>query len=111
MAYLVYFIDRNRFEEHLTEADTTIGRDKDCTIRLRGDPEVSRIHCTIQQREDKCYILLDENSKNGTFINGRKVFDNDETVLQDGDVIRLKLCVKDQMVGKDVAICKEKVVF
>ena len=30
---------------------------------------------------------------------------------QDGDVIRLKLCVKDQIVGKDVAICKEKVVF
>jgi len=30
---------------------------------------------------------------------------------QDGDVIRLKLCVKDQIVGKDVSICKEKVVF
>ena len=30
---------------------------------------------------------------------------------QDGDIIRLKLCVRDKIVNNDVSICKEKVVF
>ncbi len=30
---------------------------------------------------------------------------------QDGDVIRIKLCVNDKIVDKNVSICKEKVVF
>ena len=30
---------------------------------------------------------------------------------QDGDILRIKLCVGDKIVDKDVSICKEKVVF
>ena len=88
MPSLVYFTDKDRREVELIERDTTIGRDEECVIRLREDAEVSRLHCTVQRQEDGSYLLLDENAKNGTFLNGERVL-NEERTLSDGDEIRV----------------------
>lgn len=63
----------------------TIGRDPGCNIVL-SDPAVSSLHAEIFDRNGRLYIK-DCNSKNGVFINRRKI--TEETLLQRGDIITL----------------------
>jgi hypothetical protein len=49
-----------------------IGRSKDCDIVL-ADQCVSRYHATVQRVEPGEFYLMDLNSYNGSFINGRRV--------------------------------------
>ncbi|MGD2174705.1 MAG: FHA domain-containing protein [Candidatus Brocadiaceae bacterium] len=62
----------------------TIGRvaSNDLTLRDRG---VSRRHCRIDFDGER-FWLLDCDSSNGTYLNGREV---SNSLLYDGDVIRL----------------------
>jgi pSer/pThr/pTyr-binding forkhead associated (FHA) protein len=62
---------------------TVIGRDPGCDLVL-ASPKVSRQHCRIDTEGD-AIILLDDGSRNGTFVNGQKV--TDRTVLSAGDQI------------------------
>ncbi len=52
--------------------DWRIGRSKDCEIVL-ADQCVSRYHATVQVIEPRELYLVDLNSYNGSFINGRRV--------------------------------------
>ncbi len=63
---------------------THIGRGLGADLRL-DDVHVSRRHAIVAQRGDGARVL-DDRSRNGTFVNGRAV-----TVgyLSDGDVLRL----------------------
>ena len=69
-----------------TVADETvsIGRDRSNSIRL-DDDEVSRHHCSILV-EDGVTFLVDENSSNGTFLNGSPV---ERSELKKGDRVRV----------------------
>src|SRR5262252_1579377 len=62
----------------------TIGRRETNSLRLGGS-EVSREHAEIVH-EDSKYVLLDKESRYGTFINGEPV---KEQELKSGDRIRL----------------------
>lgn len=64
------------------DAPVTIGRGTDCTIAL-PHPSVSRLHCRIW-REDGRYHILDLESTNRTFLNGKPVT---RAELRDGDQI------------------------
>ena len=64
----------------------SIGRGVDCTLRLL-DPSISRLHATIRRDEHGQYVLRDEHSTNGTFVNGRSISSH---VLRDGDVIAIQ---------------------
>jgi hypothetical protein len=61
-----------------------IGRGLATDIRLE-DPQVSRRHAIVAQRGDGARVL-DDRSRNGTFVNGRSV-----TIgyLTDGDILRV----------------------
>jgi hypothetical protein len=61
-----------------------IGRDWRNHVVL-DDRWASRIHCQIRY-EDDGYVLYDLNSKNGTFLNGRRI---SRSALADGDEIRI----------------------
>jgi pSer/pThr/pTyr-binding forkhead associated (FHA) protein len=62
----------------------TIGRHPSCHVRFPADlTAVSRKHAEIV-REGNRFKILDKNSTNGTFINGKKI---SEAFLKDGDVI------------------------
>ncbi len=61
----------------------TIGRLTDNNVVL-NDSNVSQFHARIEQREDG-YWLIDQNSSNGTTLNGTKV--EDEMLLEPDDVI------------------------
>ncbi len=66
---------------------TVIGRDEALLIQILDDG-VSRKHVQIHFDKDTGkYYALDMKSKNGVFINNRKI--NDETTLMDGDQIRI----------------------
>lgn len=75
----------------------TIGRWGDNDIVL-PDRMVSRHHAQIQ-REGEQYILQDQGSKNGTFVNGQEL--TGPYVLQDGDEIQLALRFKLSFVGSE----------
>jgi adenylate cyclase len=53
-------------------AACSIGRSAENTI-VRTDGQVSRRHCLVQQVGRGEYHLIDLNSANGTFVNGRRV--------------------------------------
>ncbi len=62
-----------------------IGRDEACPVQITDD-RVSRRHVQIRADGDG-YVVLDMNSANGTWINGRKV--DGEIELDDNDEIEI----------------------
>ena len=64
----------------------TVGKENtDFTINKNV---ISRSHIRILCREDD-YFVVDENSKNHTWLNGRRITPYTETLLKDGDTLRL----------------------
>jgi pSer/pThr/pTyr-binding forkhead associated (FHA) protein len=62
----------------------SIGRHPSCQVRFPADlTAVSRKHAEIV-REGNRFKILDKNSTNGTYVNGKKI---SEAFLKDGDVI------------------------
>lgn len=62
-----------------------IGRSSDCHLRPKSD-SISRNHCTILIREDKVTVR-DLNSRNGTFVNGERITEEEE--IRDGDQLQV----------------------
>lgn len=69
----------------LSGAQTTIGRWTDNDIVL-PDRRVSRTHARIERRGNE-FVLIDLNSTNGTFVNGKRLVE--EHFLQNGDMIQI----------------------
>ena len=68
-----------RGKEHVRRRDRdsiTIGRDEGCGIKIEDD-EASRLHCTIERRQDK--FVLTDHSTNGTYIKNQGA---DEVLVQ-----------------------------
>lgn len=68
----------------LRRRQLTIGRDPRCGMVL-PDPQVSARHATIQQTPQG-YVLTDLGSKNGTFVNDRRV---QQVLLRGGEHLRV----------------------
>jgi len=85
----------------LDQDQTTIGRSSECDIVL-PKRQVSRYHAQIE-RDDGGYLLRDLGSKNGTYVNGQKVY-GEPYRLRDGDEIQIALYVKLGFVGADATI-------
>ena len=64
----------------------TIGRSHDNDVRI-DDPYVGRHHCQIVQHDNGMFTIVDMNSTNGTYINGRRVFG--EAQLQPYDSVTI----------------------
>ena len=69
----------------LPRGEASIGRSRRAEVRLTDDG-VSRIHAVIRHDGDRLFIE-DRGSRNGTFVNGRKV--DGRMVLADGDKIQV----------------------
>ena len=68
----------------LSAEQTTIGRSPDCDIFL-DDVTVSRNHAVLVER-DRHFFVEDQGSLNGTFVNRRRI-DNQE--LENGDELQI----------------------
>ncbi|MBF0343736.1 MAG: protein kinase [Nitrospirae bacterium] len=63
-----------------------IGRSKKAHLQVGAmDRNISRNHCMLEVRPNRC-LLMDLNSRNGTYVNNRKVTQHE---LTDGDEIKL----------------------
>jgi adenylate cyclase len=65
----------------------TIGRSRENTISLHNNPHVSRQHAVIRCHNAYQFQIMDLGSRNGTFVNGRRVIT--PTILTHGAVIRI----------------------
>lgn len=88
MTAALVFISGDRKDDRvaLGEEPLAIGRHPRRDLVLREDV-VSRHQATLRFENGR-YVLRDENSTNGTFVNDRKI---EEQVLQHGDVIEFGL--------------------
>jgi len=71
-------------EYPLEKPEVSIGRAPNSDILLSKDKLTSRRHATVRYEENK-YVLYDERSANGTFVNGQQLEEMTPRVLQDGD--------------------------
>ncbi len=62
----------------------TIGREPGRDLQIDFDPTVSRRHARLE-RQGGQWVLIDEGSRNGSFVNGQPV---QQRVIQAGDVLR-----------------------
>lgn len=66
-----------------------IGKDRQrADLHMEGNDAVSRIHAGIVCKDGR-YYLIDRNSTNGTWLNGRRLEAGEEALLEPGDRIRL----------------------
>ena len=72
----VVLLDRDRL---------TIGRGDDNDIPLADDPKLSRVHAAFE-RYGKGWSVNDLGSRNGTFVNGQRLWR--ERILQTGDEVK-----------------------
>jgi len=88
MASIIVMSGNNRGDYYpLGRRTTVIGRDEALLIQILDDG-VSRKHLQIHFDKDSGkYSAFDMKSKNGVFINNKKI--DDETVLVEGDQIRI----------------------
>jgi hypothetical protein len=63
-----------------------IGRAESSDVGLFGDPQVDKRHCCIVRRGN-AYVLTDEGSASGTYVNNERV--EGSRILRSGDLIRL----------------------
>ena len=71
-------------EYPLEKPEISIGRAPNSDILLSKDKLTSRRHATVRYEGDT-YVLYDERSANGTFVNGQQLEEMTPRVLQDGD--------------------------
>lgn len=87
VAYLTIQSGCEQFRLPLTGRSTwNIGRGDDCHVLIK-ERWISRNHAMIQRTENAEYYLIDVGSRNGTFVNGRRV--TIPVLLQSGDRIGL----------------------
>ncbi|HLJ33208.1 MAG TPA: FHA domain-containing protein [Ktedonobacteraceae bacterium] len=75
-------------EYPLEKPEISIGRAPNSDILLSKDKLASRRHATIRY-ENGIYVLHDEHSANGTFVNGQQLEESTPRVLQDGDHVSI----------------------
>ena len=73
----------------INKAEFSIGKERSrVDYCISNDNSVSRLHLKIRVRDGRCYVV-DMGSKNGTYINGNKLTPNYETMIQNGDKLRI----------------------
>lgn len=76
-------------EVMLSKEETTIGRAESCDIGLFRDNTIEKLHAKIKLEANR-YVLTDENTPAGTYLNDQKV--GKPTPLKNGDLIRVGNC-------------------
>jgi predicted component of type VI protein secretion system len=83
MPYLIITDKQHELDRHELTGQAIVGRSPDCDVVVR-DVLLSRHHCRFESK-DGAWVVVDLGSKNGTFIEGRKV---ECQPLSDADIVR-----------------------
>ena len=87
MAYLKRQKEGSDTKIKLDSKRLIIGREETCDIVVSKYENVSREHCGFIKNDKGDILLIDYGSRNGTFLNGKQVFE--EKVLREGDLIKI----------------------
>ena len=79
---------KNKQEQSITHDSFLIGKDPMCQWRIGDNKAISRRHALIK-KQNGSFFLIDQNSTNGSFLNGKALKSGKEERLQNGDSIRL----------------------
>lgn len=82
--WLIYHAVGQSRRIHVQKGDFRIGRSEDCGLTLPGS-DVSRWHATVDFK-DGAWVISDHRSKNGLWVNGKKVY---RWQLKNNDQIKL----------------------
>ncbi len=82
---LTHTIQVDNESKYLVTKELSLGRSEACDIQIE-DKKVSRIHAKFELLDDKLTII-DLNSSNGTFVNGKRI--NEKTLLTNNDIISI----------------------
>ncbi len=84
MAFVVITFEGRELDRRVLERPITVGRSSDCDVVV-ADQKLSRHHCRIEPENDS-WVVIDLNSRNGTFIvNSRERIQ--KHTLHSGDTI------------------------
>jgi pSer/pThr/pTyr-binding forkhead associated (FHA) protein len=93
LALTVTGIDSDRTIFGLFGSTTPIGRDRsvtELTFQERDkNSAISKLHCTILDDDDGTFSIRDEDSSNGTYLNGKMLEVLVPEALHEGDIIEL----------------------
>ena len=68
----------------------SVGRDVTCCDIVLPEPGISRKHVVFELTEGGTVVITDQNSTNGTFLNGRRLQPGEQQVpLEDGSILTL----------------------
>lgn len=88
LVFLVQLFAKDGSRSHVVDREAfTIGRSAEAELPIPA-PSVSRLHLRLEKRESAVWIQ-DENSANGTYINGNKINAKEMIQLQPGDRVSL----------------------
>lgn len=89
--YSKYVIVRrfNGEEIKISKKDFVIGKSKYSDYQLRGNNTVSRSHIIAHKHSDGSLTLEDNDSKNGTFLDEKKLEAHEEIKVKDGQSLRM----------------------
>ncbi len=85
---LIREVEGEREKTEIEKTPFMIGKLAGHADMVIADQRISRLHACIR-KEGSRYFLSDLNSTNGTFLNGRRLEQNEAAALEDGDLIRL----------------------
>jgi pSer/pThr/pTyr-binding forkhead associated (FHA) protein len=85
--FVLTFESEDEFGEiSLDEGKVSFGRGSEADHRFQDDG-LSRLHATVYCEDERVWVV-DENSSNGTFVNGNRVGESGSP-LEEGDVIKI----------------------
>ncbi|XP_065178136.1 E3 ubiquitin-protein ligase CHFR-like [Sycon ciliatum] len=67
----------------------TIGRSKDCSLRITWSKCVSSRHCVLTRKSSSGRVEVKDVSTNGTLLNGTKLVKNNPVQIDSGDTVAL----------------------
>lgn len=70
----------------VAKGEFKVGRESSCEFML-NDPSVSRVHACLCRTESGDVLIEDLESRNGTFINDKRI--NQKTLIGHGDILRV----------------------
>lgn len=70
----------------VAKGEFKVGRESSCEFML-NDPSVSRVHACLSRTESGDVLIEDLESRNGTFINDKRI--NQKTLIGHGDILRV----------------------
>lgn len=83
-----YFNVNDKISYPITHWENAIGRAKNCDL-IVDDPMASRNQGTLSRSDDGVWRFKDLGSKNGTYVNGKRVDSGASVVVEPGDEITI----------------------